>query len=283
MTLRNIVAIIWACVVSCLLGQVGADDNPASGPLADREQFRSFYAGKFPSIEMEAFVLGVYAIDPRLKSQWQALEEFPPYEFLLEDGEALWDEPLKDGSRYGDCFADHRPISSFPRFNAKLDEVITLIEALNACRRDAGEKAYEVDENKMKSLLAYAQSLARGQKLRVPDPLGDRERRAYEDGRRAFFTKRGQRNFACADCHMQSVGKNLREQKLVPLLGVVQRFPIYGLRWSAFGTLHQRFSGCFEMSYAKALESQSATYKNLEYFLAVMSKGLPIIGPTTGR
>ena len=32
------------------------------------------------------------------------LEDFPPYEFDLEEGEALFNTPFADGGSYADCF-----------------------------------------------------------------------------------------------------------------------------------------------------------------------------------
>ena len=42
---------------------------------------------------------------------------------------------------------------------------------------------------------------------------------AYEDGRRLYFTKKGQLNFSCADCHVYQTGTKLRADIPSPAIG----------------------------------------------------------------
>jgi sulfur-oxidizing protein SoxA len=114
-------------------------------------------------------------------------------------------------------------------------------------------------------------------------PTSDPARAAYESGKANFYLKRGQLNLSCADCHVTAAGKHLREQTLAPLLGAVNHYPVYGLNWGALGTLHQRFVGCFEQVKAESDYLQSTIFKELEYFLAIMSNGLPMTGPGIHR
>ena len=92
-----------------------------------------------------------------------------------------------------------------------------------------------------------------------------------------------QKLFSCADCHVRAAGKRLRDQVLPPLLGAVNHFPVYGLRWGALGSLHQRFNGCLEQVRAGPLQLGSRQFRELEYFLALMANGLPLIGPGINR
>ena len=82
---------------------------------------------------------------------------------------------------------------------------------------------------------------------------------------------------------MKAVGKHLREQTLMPLIGAVNHFPIYSLRAGALGSLHQRFVGCIEQVRGESPSLESRIFRELEYFLALMADGLPIIAPMTQR
>ena len=52
----------------------------ATTPEEDLAAFRNFYKQRFPGVPNEEYVNGVYAIDPVGRENWEAIEEFPPYE-----------------------------------------------------------------------------------------------------------------------------------------------------------------------------------------------------------
>ena len=95
----------------------------------------------------------------------------------------------------------------------------------------------------------------------------------------SLYAKRGQLNFACADCHVYSPGMNLRTDILSPALGQVTHFPVYRSKWGEMGTMHRRYAGCNKQVRAKPFKAQGEEYRNLEYFHTYMSNGLPVNGP----
>ncbi len=268
-----------------VLGLLAAASAVVADPARDRTEFRAAYRARFPELPLDHYVLGVYAIDERLRAQWEDLNEFPPYEFAIDEGRALYAAPLPDGRTLAGCLP-RRGIGiahRYPRFEPATGEVETLPLLINRCRQRSGADAWDYDRGPMMAVLSYLASTARGQRLAVDVPHLRAARAAYERGRRLFFSKRGQRNLSCADCHVTAVGKRLREQTLAPVLGAAARYPVYGLRWGAMGSLHARFAGCFEQVGAAAYPAQSADYRALEYFLAVMGKGLPYVAPEIHR
>ena len=52
------------------------------------------------------FVNGPYSMDEGLRKQWEAKEEFPPYEFAVETGKEMFATPFTNGKTYGDCFPE---------------------------------------------------------------------------------------------------------------------------------------------------------------------------------
>ncbi|MCK5325805.1 MAG: sulfur oxidation c-type cytochrome SoxA [Woeseiaceae bacterium] len=253
-----------------------------AGPEEDRAAFAAYYQSRFPEIPFAEFANGIYAIDSDARSQWLEIEEFPPYEFAIEVGEAIWSETLPDGSSLGNCF--EQPVEDirtlFPRFDASRGEVVTLEVAINDCRSAHDLPPLGYDSQAMVSTTAYLAFEARGRILetRIPDDqLGALA--AYEAGKQFYYSKRGQLNFACADCHITSVGQYVRADRLSASLGHATHFPVYRSKLGTMISLQQRFAGCMRDVRAKPFELQSVEYRNLEYFLNYMSNGLELNGP----
>lgn len=252
---------------------------------ADREAFRRLYLQRFPTVEIDQFVLGVYAIDAKLREQYESINEFPPYEFALDEGEDLVLKRFANGVGLRECLAknDNRGVNQYPYFDAATGEIVSLSVAINRCRERNGEAPLNYRRQALAKTLAALNFSARGTRRSVTVGHDAKAQAAYESGKAHFYMKRGQLNLSCADCHVTAAGKHLREQTLAPLLGAVNHYPVYGLRWGALGTLHMRFVGCFEQVRAMPAAPQSRLYRELEYFLAVMSNGLPMSGPGIQR
>ena len=250
--------------------------------IADRDAFREFYQQRFPEIAVDEFVLGVYAIDDKLRQQWMAVNEFPPFEFALDVGQTLVEEVFPDGSSLLDCLGP-RPVSRHPYFDESSGKIVTLGSAVNRCRSVNGKQKLSFQQQALQSVIAYLSSLERDESRSMALPASPAALAAYARGKAFFYTKRGQLNLSCADCHMKAVGQHLREQTLMPLLGAVNHFPIYSLRAGALGSLHQRFVGCIEQVRGESPTLESQVFRELEYFLALMADGLPIVAPMTQR
>jgi sulfur-oxidizing protein SoxA len=171
-------------------------------PEQDREAFRAYFLKRFPDVPVEEYVNGIYAIDQEARAQWQDIEAFPPYEFAVEEGEALFGQPFANGRGYADCFENGGVAirQLYPRFDLQRGEVVTLELALNHCRTDNGEQAYPYQSDQLVALSAFMAWTSRGQAIAVEIPDDPRALAAYEDGKRFYYSKRGQLNFACSDC-----------------------------------------------------------------------------------
>ena len=257
-------------------------DVALAGPEEDRAAFVAFYQSRFPEVPFEEFANGIYAIDADARAQWQEIEEFPPYEFAIEQGEMLWQTQFPGGAMFADCFDEAvdgiRPM--YPKYDADRGEVVTLELGINECRTSNGLAPLDYDSEDMISIMAYLAFEARGKlvDVRVPeDEPGALA--AYEAGKRFYYSKRGQLNFACYDCHVLSVGQYVRADRLGASLGHPTHFPVYRSKLGAMITLQQRFLGCVRDVRAKPFELQSEEFRNLEYFLGYMSNGLELNGP----
>lgn len=250
-------------------------------PAADARAFRNFFFQKFPNVKHEDFVNGPYSMNEDMKRQWQEKEEFPPYEFALDAGREMFATPFRNGKTYADCFPNGGIgiRQNYPYFDGKEGKVVTLELALNRCREANGETPYSYVKDEMASLTAYMAFTSRGQPMDIRIPDDPRALAAFENGKRYFYTRRGQLNFSCASCHVQSPGERIRAEILAPALGILNAMPIYRSEWSGMGTISRRFITCNSQTRAVPLEPQADEYRDVEYFLSYVANGLPISGP----
>jgi len=253
----------------------------ASDPAADAKAFRDYFVKKFPKVKLDDFVNGPYSMNEDMRKQWEEKEQFPPYEFALETGKEMFATPFKNGKTYADCFPNGGIgiRQNYPYFDEKEGKVVTLELALNRCREANGERPYSYVKDEMASLTAYMAFTSRGKPMDIKIPNDPRALEAYENGKRYFYTRRGQLNFSCATCHVQSPGERIRAEILAPAYGILNAMPIYRSEWNGMGTISRRFVTCNSQTRAVPLEPQSDEYRDVEYFLSYVANGLPIAGP----
>ena len=280
MRVRFLIALMSAALAASVIAQSARSSDPPD-PAADAKAFRDYFVKKFPQVKLEDFVNGPYSMNEDMRRQWQEKEEFPPYEFALEAGKEMFAKPFKSGKTYADCFENGGigVRQNFPYFDTKQGEVITLELALNRCREANGEAPLSYVKDDMASLTAYMAFTSRGKPFDIKVPDDPRALAAYENGKRYFYTRRGQLNFSCAGCHVQSPGERLRAETLAPALGILNAMPIYRSEWAGMGTISRRFVTCNSQTRAVPEEPQSEDYRDLEYYLSYVSSGLPISGP----
>lgn len=250
-------------------------------PAADAKAFQKYFTDKFPQLKLKDFVNGPYSLNEDMRKQWEEKEEFPPYEFALEAGKEMFTKPFKNGKTYADCFPNGGIgiRQNYPYFDEKEGKVVTLELALNRCREANGEAPISYVKDDMAALTAYMAYTSRGKPLDIRIPNDPRALQAFEDGKRYFYTRRGQLNFSCASCHVQNAGQQIRAEILAPALGILNAMPIYRSEWGGMGTTSRRFVSCNTQTRGVPLEPQSDEYRNLEYYLSYVSNGLPISGP----
>lgn len=270
-------------LIACFLFVVTV--NVYATPEEDRLALREFFTQRFPDMDLNEMINGLYAFDEGAREQWLEMEDFPPYEIAIEDGEEAFSEPFANGKGYADCF-ENGGIGikqNYPRFDKDSGEVITLEYAINQCRTDNGEEPLPWQVGELAAISAYMAFTSRGNKMSVVIPDDPRALSAYESGKEYYYTRRGQLEFACENCHMQSAGFQLRADRLSGMLGQATHWPVYRSKWGETGTLHKRFRECNSQVRAKPYEPQSQVYRELEYFLSYMSNGMEMNGPASRR
>ncbi len=254
----------------------------AANPEDDVQLYQDYFKKRFPKVEFQEFGNGVYAMNAQLRENWEAIEEFPPYEPFIERGEAMWNTPFANSHSYADCFPEGPGVRHlYPQWSTEQGQVVTLALAINQCREANGEKPLKYKKGSINDLLSYISYESRGQLTNVIIPADDpRALEAYKQGKEFYFTRRGQLNFSCSHCHFSSSGLNLRSNVLSTAVGQTTGWPAYRSKWGTVGTLHRRYTGCNKQVRAKPFKAQGEDYRNLEYFHTHMSNGMAINGPS---
>ncbi|MDO6513653.1 sulfur oxidation c-type cytochrome SoxA [Neptuniibacter sp. 2_MG-2023] len=257
-------------------------DMQTVDPEADRIALQKYYKSRFPNTELADYVNGIYSVDADSREQWVELEEFPPYEFDVEQGEELFNTAFANGKGYADCFENggigirHK----YPYWNKEEGTVKTLEQEINECRVKNGEEALKWSKGPIAQISAYMAWTSRDKVFDIQIPEDDpRAKAAYLEGKKFFYSKRGQLNLSCANCHLQGSNIRIRADLPGPQLGHVTHFPVFRSKWGELGTLHRRYSGCHRDSRSHPLKPQAEEFRNLEYFQSYMSNGLVANGP----
>lgn len=271
-----------------LLGFAAMPTLVSASPSDDLKQYQDFFLKRFPDMKLENFGEGVYALNKDRREEWLAMEEFPPYEPGLAVGKQLF-EKFKIGSCFKNGGIGIR--QNYPYFDSNSGKVKNLegdiLECLQKHGVDLEKEKFNAAQGKLAAISAYMAYTSRGKKLHVVVPNDPRAIAVYDKGRHHFWSKRGQLNFACADCHVHASGQLIRSNLLSPGLGHTTAFPVYRKAWESdgdptlagFGTLHRRYKACNEQVRAKGFKPQSDEYMALEYYESYMSTGVPINGP----
>ncbi|MDH3948433.1 MAG: sulfur oxidation c-type cytochrome SoxA [Gammaproteobacteria bacterium] len=265
-----------------VLGGLAAVPAQAS-PQEDLKKFRAYFFKKFPGVKLQDYGNGIYALDASRRFEWEEMEEFPAYEDALETGEKLF-------KKYGlaKCFKNGGKgiKQNYPYFDKKSGKVRTLEQDINACVVKNGHKKLKWKKGNLPAIGAYMAYTSRGKKQNVVVPNDPKALAAYEDGKNTFYAKRGQLNFACADCHVYNAGMMVRGNLLSAGIGQTSHFPAWRRKWAkgkgglaGLGTLQRRYGGCNKQVRAKPLKAQSVKYNNLEFFHTYMSNGIKLNGP----
>lgn len=231
-------------------------------------------------LKHQDFGQGNYAYNIDGKGQYEDLKEMPPYEELIEKGQALYEKSFANGKSFASCFESPASAADYPYFDNKRNEIISLTQAVNECLETNGEKAWNTKKGDMANLQGYMAFSAQEEEKTVDVKIDSQAAAdAYERGKEYYYTQRGYLKLNCAECHVDGAGKRVRNEKLSQLLGHTTHFPVYRLKWKSLGTLERRMSGCIKDQGQVPPKDTSNEMKELIFFMSYMSNGMKIDGP----
>ncbi len=257
--------------------------DPAAVAEAQAKEFRDFFYKRFPDIKPSDYIYGVYALNEDARAQFEAMNEFPPYEAAIREGKAFYSKPLANGKSLKDCLGDAKGLrAKYPFFDTETNKVRILEADLVQCAQAYGETKFDEKSKDLKAVSAYLSSESRGMKVNVTIP-NEKALAAFEEGKRRWFQKTGQLNLSCADCHQYHSGQRARSETLSPGIGKTAHFPVWRLKADGLVTLNDRLFGCVKDTRAKPYKLYGDEYRTMEYFLSYIDNGLEITGPAVRK
>lgn len=247
-----------------------------AGADAVRAEIASRLSAAHPGIPAADFALGSAAFDAGRRALLESNTPAAGSAEVLAEGKRLWTRKFRNGRSLSQCFPNggRRVAAAYPQVDAKSKRVVTLETAVNQCLKTHGEPLMDAgDPATMGAVLAYARSLSDGQKIAVR-VAGIVAEDRFEQGRRLFFTRLGQQNYACASCHVQNAGKYFGDVALPAANGMAARWP--WIRDGRAVTLQSQVRDCLDRMGAAPFPAGSDELAQVEYFLAGLSTGLPL-------
>jgi len=253
-------------------------------PEQDRRHLVNLLQKRFPALPVEEWSQGSAAISPTLSVTPLGGENATNVNDILAIGQKRWSRKFKNGRSFADCFPNQgrRAAIHYPQFDETAGMVVTLEMALQRCLSDNNEMMMDAaDAFSLGALAAYFRSLSVGQKLavRVVAPAA---RAQYQLGRDWFSRRLGEKNLACASCHVLQAGQVVDGVALSPAVGQVLAWP----RVEPGGNvrrLHDQFQFCMKRVGAAPFAVNAPQFNDLEYFLSSISNGLTLRPPIPTR
>ncbi|SLN50524.1 SoxAX cytochrome complex subunit A precursor [Roseovarius litorisediminis] len=165
----------------------------------------------------------------------------------------------------------------YPKWNDAAEEVRTLEMQINDCRTTRmGAEKWKYTGGDMVNMTALLASVSRGMPINVA--IDGPAQSTWEDGKELYYTRTGQLELSCANCHEDNYGKMIRADHLSQ--GQINGFPAYRLKNTKLNSVHARFKGCVRDTRAETYKPGSPEFVALELYVASRGNGLSVEGPS---
>ncbi|TNF57733.1 MAG: sulfur oxidation c-type cytochrome SoxA, partial [Rhodobacteraceae bacterium] len=129
----------------------------------------------------------------------------------------------------------------YPKWNAQAGEVRTLAMQINDCRTtNMGAEAWKYAGPELTAMEALISVQSRGMPVNVA--IDGPVKAIWEQGKEMYYTRYGQLELSCANCHEDNYDNLIRADHLSQ--GQINGFPVYRLKNTRLNNAHDRFRGC---------------------------------------
>ena len=205
-----------------------------------------------------------------------------PGMIFAEKAQDAW--AAADGTEGKSCKDCHNDMDSmagvkatYPKWNEAAGEVRTLQMQVNDCRTTRmGAEAWAYDKGDAINMEAALAAVSRGMPVNVA--IDGPAQSTWEQGKELYYTRTGQLELSCANCHEENYGNMIRADHLSQ--GQINGFPVYRLKNTKLNGSHSRFKGCIRDTRAETFKPGSAEFIALELYVASRGNGLSVEGPS---
>ena len=205
-----------------------------------------------------------------------------PGMLFVEQAEEAWN--TIDGSEDKSCASCHGGSEEmagvkgvYPKWNEAAGEVRTIEMQVNDCRENRmGAEKWGYTSGDMVNMTALLAAVSRG--LPVDVAIDGPAQSVWEEGKELYYTRTGQLEMSCANCHEDNYGNMIRADHLSQ--GQINAFPVYRLKNTKLNSVHSRFQGCIRDTRAETYSPGSPEFVALELYVSSRGNGLSVEGPS---
>ncbi|MCV2891683.1 sulfur oxidation c-type cytochrome SoxA [Lentibacter sp. XHP0401] len=217
------------------------------------------------------------------ETQSMQMDDFDnPGMIFVEKGVDVWN--TVEGSEGKSCASCHGAPEEmagvravYPKWNEAAGEVRTIQMQMNDCRENRmGAEPWAYDKGNATPVEALLASVSRG--LPVNVAIDGPAKETWEKGKEIYYTRYGQLELSCANCHEQNYGNMIRADHLSQ--GQINGFPTYRLKNARLNGAHNRFKGCIRDTRGHTFSEGSPEFVALELYVASRGNGLSVEGPS---
>lgn len=205
-----------------------------------------------------------------------------PGMLFADQARETWGEAMGEGGETcASCHDEPEALRGvravYPKWDEEREQVQTLEMQVNECVTERmGAEPLEYDGQPMRNMMALLSSVSRG--LPVDVATDGPAQSTWERGREIYYTRYGQLELACSNCHEDNYGNMIRADHLSQ--GHVNGFPTYRLRDAGLVSVHKRFQGCIRDTRGETFPMGSPEFVALELYVASRGNGLHVEGPS---
>ena len=167
--------------------------------------------------------------------------------------------------------------ATYPKWNEDAGEVRTMEMQINDCRETRMQaEPWKYTGGDMVDMTALISYVGRGETINIATdgPGAD----TLKAGEELYYTRTGQLELACANCHEDNYGNMIRADHLSQ--GQINGFPVYRLKNTKLNAVHSRFRGCVRDTMAETFATGSPEFVALEMYVGSRGNGLSVEGPS---
>ena len=181
------------------------------------------------------------------------------------------------------CESCHGDVASFeglrtkmPKINPETGTLWVMEDYINNCRTERMQaEAWGWSSGSMQAMVALIAHQSRGMPMDVA--IDGAAQSWWEQGKEMYYTRYGQLELSCANCHEDNYGNMIRADHLSQ--GQTNGFPTYRLKQAKLISQHNRFRGCIRDTRAETFAEGSDEFRALELYVASRGNGLSVETP----
>ncbi len=186
-----------------------------------------------------------------------------------------------DGTEGKSCASCHEGPEEFAGQTASMPKVIdgklvVMEDLINSHRAEAmGAEPLKWSGQEMQGMVALIGLQSRGMPVNVA--IDGAAAPFWELGKEIYYTRYGQLELSCANCHEDNYGNMIRADHLSQ--GQINGFPTYRLKQARLISKHNRFRGCIRDTRAETFAEGSDEFRALELYVQSRGNGLSVETP----